>query len=156
MLFGGIVLSGPTGRAGFVRVFLEGGGGGDALERGLGSSKFSRVVAKPLLAVGKAVDRPVRAGVNRLEDRWGRKGGGGCSIRVHLANYGGHSAVWTQHRAVKQGRPAGSFGTTDQRRGRGCSDVRTESTGRVWALSGERPHRDLPTARVRGNVKASW
>ena len=76
MLFGGIVLSGPTGRAGFVRVFLE-GGGGDALKRGLGSSKFSRVVAKPLLAVGKAVDRPVRAGVNRLEDRWGRKGGGG-------------------------------------------------------------------------------
>ena len=53
------------------------GGGRDALERGLGSSKFSRVVAKPLLAVGKAVDRPVRAGVNRLEDRWGRKGGGG-------------------------------------------------------------------------------
>ena len=45
--------------------------------------------------------------------------------------------MWTGHRAVEQGMSRGSVGTTDQRKGRVCREVRIRGRGR--ARGGERP-----------------
>ena len=48
------------------------------------------------------------------------------------------SPVWTQRRAVKQGRSGGSIGTTYQGKRRECRGRRLGKTGKSRALGGER------------------